>query len=134
MFQIKQTQIVDAWGQFNVIDLQSNQPLGYIKRNIISAFVKDTWEIYTMDNRMVGKIEEKSTGHALARKYMPGGALIPEDMHVMLEGQVIADIKQDFKIIGDIWSLNCQNVPPNFDRRVLLACMLLMGMIERRHK
>ena len=134
LFQIKQTQIMDAWGQFNIIDLQSNQPLGYIKRNIISAFVKDTWEIYTMNNQMVGKIEEKSTGHALARKYLPGGALIPEDMHVMMDGQVIADIKQDFKIIGDIWSLNCQNVPPNFDRRVLLACILLMGMIERRHK
>jgi len=134
LFRIKQEQIMDVWGNFAVIDSATNVKLGYVKRNIISAFVKDTWELYTTSNQMVGKIEEKSTGHALARKFMPGGGLIPEQMHLMMDGQVLADINQDFKIIGDIWTMNCQMVPPNFDRRVLLACMLLMGMIERKHK
>ena len=134
LFQIKQQQIMDAWGKFNIIDRATNQSLGYIKRNIISAFVKDTWEIYTMSDQMVGMIEEKSTGQALARKFLPGGGLIPEKMHVVIDGQAIADINQDFKIIGDIWELHCQQVPSNFDRRVLLGCILLMGMIERRHK
>lgn len=134
LFRIKQEQIMDVWGNFAVIDSSTNNKLGFVKRNIISAFVKDTWEIYTTSNQMVGKIEEKSTGHALARKYMPGGALIPEKMHLEMNGQILADINQEFKIIGDIWTMNCQMVPSNFDRRVLLACMLLMGMIERKHK
>jgi len=134
LFRIKQEQIMDVWGNFAVIDSKNDTKMGYVKRNIISAFVKDTWEIYTTSNQMVGKIEEKSTGHALARKYMPGGGLIPEKMHLEMNGQILADINQDFKIIGDIWTMNCHLVPPNFDRRVLLACMLLMGMIERKHK
>jgi len=134
LFQIRQEQIMDAWGKFNVIDAATNTKLGYVKRKIISAFVKDTWELYTASDQYVGKIEEKSTGHALARKYMPGGALIPEQMHLEMSGQILADINQQFKIIGDIWEMNCQMVPPNFDRRVLLTCILLMGMIERRHK
>ncbi len=134
LFCIKQEQIMDAWGNFTVIDTFTNEKLGFIKRNIISAFVKDTWELYNTSNQMVGKIEEKSTASALARKYLPGGGLIPEKMHLEMNGQILADINQEFKIIGDIWTMNCQMVPSNFDRRVLLACILLMGMIERRHK
>ena len=134
LFCIKQEQIMDAWGKFSVIDTASNTKLGYVKRNIISAFIKDTWEIYTVSDQLVGRVVESSTGMALARKFMPGGALIPEKMVLEMDGQVRANIKQDFKIIGDIWEMDCQMMPSNFDRRVLLACILLMGMIERRHK
>lgn len=134
LFCIKQEQIMDAWGKFAVIDSVTNSKLGYVKRNIISAFVKDTWELYTISDQLVGRVVESSTGMALARKFMPGGALIPEKMVLEMNGQVLANIKQDFKIIGDIWEMDCQMVPKNFDRRVLLACIILMGMIERRHK
>jgi len=134
LFSIKQEQIVDAWGKFNVIDTATNTRLGYVKRNIISAFLKDTWELYTTSDQLVGQVIESSAGRAIARKYLPGGALVPEKMHLEMNGQILADINQEFKIIGDIWEMNCQMVPPNFDRRVLLSCILLMGMIERRHK
>ena len=134
LFRIKQEQILDVWGKFAVIDSSTNTKLGYVKRNIISAFVKDTWELYTTSDQLVGRIVESSTGRALARKFMPGGALVPEKMILEMDGQVLANIDQDFKIIGDIWEMNCQMVPSNFDRRVLISCILLMGMIERRHK
>ena len=134
LFQIRQEQIMDAWGKFAVIDSATNTKLGYVKRHIISAFGKDTWELYNNNDQMVGKIVESSTGRALARKYLPGGVLVPEQMHLEMDGQIIANIKQDFKIIGDIWDMDCQMVPTNFDRRVLITCVLLMGMIERSRK
>ena len=134
LFCIKQQQIMDAWGKFSVIDSLTNAEIGYVKRNIISAFIKDTWEIYTISDQLVGRVVESSTGRALARKFMPGGALVPEKMVLEMDGQIMANINQDFKIIGDIWEMDCQRMPPNFDRRVLIACILLMGMIERRHK
>ncbi|MDI6887216.1 MAG: hypothetical protein QMC98_01060 [Candidatus Thermoplasmatota archaeon] len=55
-------------------------------------------------------------------------------MTLELQGRPVAEINQKFKIIGDIWEVNCRAVPPDFDRRVLIACMLLMAMIERKHK
>ena len=134
LFQIKQEQILDAWGKFNVNDLATNTTLGYIKRHIISAFVKDTWELYTVSDQLVGKIEESSAGRALARKYLPGGALVPEKMELQIDGHVLANINQEFKIIGDIWEMDCDRIPQSFDRRVLIACVLLMGMIERSRK
>lgn len=135
LFCIKQQQILDAFGNFAVLDSTSGTLLGSIKREwLSSAFAKDTWEIYNPTNQLIGKIEEKSMGQALARKYMPGGGLVPEKMTLELNGVSVAEINQSFKIIGDIWEMNCHSVPPDFDRRVLLGAMLLMGLIERRHK
>jgi len=135
LFRIQQEQIMDAWGSFAIIDSKTGTKLGSIKREwASSAFYKDKYEVYDTNNTLIGKIEETSGGRALARKFMPGGALVPEEMHLELNGQKVATINQEFKIVGDIWNMNCINVPPDFDRRVLLSCILLMGTIERSRK
>lgn len=60
--------------------------------------------------------------------------MIPEEMTLQMDGKTVAEIKQQFKIIGDIWELKCVAVPPHLDRRTLLSCLLLMGMVERARK
>ncbi|MEW6069460.1 MAG: hypothetical protein AB1485_02470 [Candidatus Thermoplasmatota archaeon] len=134
LFCIKQEQIMDIWGNFAVFDSQTNTPLGYIKRKAIeSGLIRDEWEIRDANQQPIGRIYEE-VGMGLARKYLPGGGLIPEKVILELQGKPVTEIKQQFKIIGDIWEMDCTNVPPELDRRVLLSCILLMGMIERKHK
>jgi len=134
LFRIKQQQILDIWGTFAVIDSNTNQHLGYIKRKALaSSFIRDEYELFDANNQLIGGIYEEG-GRGLARKYLPGGGLIPEKMTLVLHGQPVATINQLFKIIGDIWELNCVNVPQYLDRRVLLSCLLMMGMIERQRK
>ncbi len=133
LFSIQQQQILDIWGTFAVVDNFGNK-LGYIKRKALaSSFVRDEYEVFDAYDRLIGGIYE-DTGRGLARKYVPFGELIPEHMELTLNGYPVATINQLFKIIGDIWELNCINVPPYLDRRVLLACLLMMGMIERSRK
>ena len=134
LFSIKQEQIVDMWGKFGVFDSGSDMRIGYFQRRFFSEFGRDAWEIFDNNDQLIGRIIEKSLGRALARKYLPGGGLVPEKMVVELNGQTVAEVNQEFKIIGDIWEMNCLNVPPQFDRRVLLSTMLLMGSIERDRK
>jgi hypothetical protein len=134
LFRIKQRQIIDIWGTFDVIDSASNQALGSIRRKaIMSTFAWDEWDIFDAQNRPMGGIHEKE-GRGLARKFMPGGALIPEKMTLKLQGYPVAEINQQFKIVGDIWEVTCTNVPQYFDRRVLIGGILLMAMIERKNK
>ena len=134
LFQIRQQQIIDIWGTFAVIDSASNALLGYIRRRALtSSFVADEWEMRDAYNNLIGEIKE-STGRGLARKYVPGGALIPEKLTMTLMGQPVASINQQFKIIGDIWEIQCQALPASFDRRVFLSGVILMGMIERARK
>ncbi|PIV69813.1 MAG: hypothetical protein COS08_03485 [Euryarchaeota archaeon CG01_land_8_20_14_3_00_38_12] len=134
LFRIGQQQIMDMWGNFAVIDSSTNAHLGYIKRKaLMSGFIKDEWEIYNAANQQIGRIYESTVG-GLLRKRLPGGSLIPEKTTLEIYGRPVAEINQKFKIIGDIWELNCQNVPQELDRRILLSCILLMGMIERGRK
>jgi hypothetical protein len=65
---------------------------------------------------------------------MPGGGLVPEQVVVEFNGREVAEIKQQFKVIGDSWEVDCSRLPANFDRRTLIACMIMMGMVERDRK
>jgi len=134
VFRIQQEQIMDVWGKFAIIDSASDRVLGYIKRKALkSGFLWDEWEIYDANENLMGRVEE-SKGFGLVRKYVPGGTIVPEKMKVMLDGREVAEINQKFKIIGDIWELRCKDLPEDFDRRVLLAELILMAMIERGMK
>jgi hypothetical protein len=133
MFRIQQQEIVDLWGTFAVIDSSTNIILGYIKRKALkSTFAWDEWEILDGHKKPIGGIDEEHA-RGLVRK-LPGGGLIPEKMTLLLDDEPVAEIDQDFKVIGDIWDLKCIAVPNSLDRRVLLGALLLMGMIERKHK
>jgi len=134
LFRIKQAQIIDVWGKFDVIDSSSNSLLGYFRRKALkSGFVSDEWELYDKDGQMIGRLAER-TGRGLARKYVPGGKLIPEQLTMELNGKPVVQINQQFKIVGDIWDIHCHSMPDQFDRRVLLAGVILMAMIERQRK
>jgi uncharacterized protein YxjI len=134
LFRVMQAQIIDVWGKFDVIDTATNIPLGYFRRKgLMSTFISDEWELYNMNNQMIGRIAE-GTGRGLARKFIPGGDLIPEKMTMELNGYPVVQIDQRFKIIGDIWDVKIHSLPNDFDRRVLLAGVILMAMIERKHK
>ncbi len=134
LFRIKQTQIIDVWGKFAVIDSKTDVILGYIKRRVgLSTFAWDAWSMYDKNWNLLGGIEENKA-RGLVRKYVPGGSIVPEHMILTLRGQPVAEINQKFKVIGDIWNVKIMNLPKDFDRRVLLSGALLMAMIERKHK
>lgn len=134
LFRIKQAQIIDMWGKFDVIDSDTNSPVGYFRRKALkSSFISDEWEIYDKNNQIIGRLAER-TGRGLARKYVPGGKLIPEKVTMELNGQPVVQINQKFKIVGDIWDIQCHSLPERFDRRVVLASVILMAMIERQRK
>jgi uncharacterized protein YxjI len=131
LFAIKQTQIVDAWGMFAIIDSQTGQQIGGFKRKaLMSALLKDEYQMCDPSGQVCGKLAEDS-GMGFLRKIIP---MIPETLSLEWYGQKIAEIKQKFKIIGDIWEVECQAIPPNFDRRVLLGAIILMGMVEKSRK
>ena len=134
IFRIQQDNLADMWGTFSVIDTATGACVGKLRREAISSgVVKDSYLLLDFLGNQVGKVYER-TGRGLARKWIPGGELVPEKVYVEIYGKEVAEIKQQFKIIGDIWEVDCSRVPPQLDRRVLLGAMLLMGMIERDRK
>lgn len=134
LFRIKQEQVMDMWGTFAVIDSTTDAVVGKLRRQALSSgFYVDEYMLLDAYGNAVGRVAERS-GRGLARKYVPLGNLVPEQLVVEFNGQQVAEIKQQFKVIGDIWEVDCSRLPASFDRRTLISTMLLMGMIERDRK
>ncbi|HEX7392808.1 MAG TPA: zinc ribbon domain-containing protein [Thermoplasmata archaeon] len=134
VFRIQQEQIMDMWGTFAVVDSATNAVVGKLRRQALSSgYYKDEYLLLDVNGGQVGRVAERA-GRGLARKYLPGGSIVPEQLVVEFYGQPVAEIKQQFKVIGDSWEVDCSRVPPQFDRRTLISAMLLMGMIERDRK
>jgi uncharacterized protein YxjI len=134
LFYIQQEQVMDMWGTFAVMDSATGACVGKLRRQALkSGFYKDEYLILDPQNRQVGRVAERG-GRGLLRKYVPGGSLVPEQLVIEFNGQEAAEIKQQFKVVGDKWEVDCSRIPPQFDRRTLISCMLLMGMIERDRK
>ncbi len=130
LFVIHQEQVLDAWGTFAVVDTARNVCVGKIRRNIMSSFLADEYFLLDPFGQTIGRVYEES-GRGLLRKYIPMGGLVPERVRVEVLGQQVAEIRQQFRVIGDEWDVDCARIPPQLDRRVLLAGMILMGMVER---
>ena len=130
LFRIQQENIVDDWGTWAVIDSGSNTCIGKMRRSYLSNFAEDEYALLDPYNQQIGRVAEPS-GRGLMRKYLPGGGLVTEQVKVEYCGRLVAYIQQQFKIIGDTWEVDCQYLPPQFDRRTLLTAMLIMGMVER---
>ncbi len=134
LFRIQQEQVMDMWGTFAVVDSVTGAVVGKIRRQALTSGVfKDEYLLLDAYGNAVGRVAERA-GRGLARKYVPLGNLVPEQLVVEFHGQQVAEIKQQFKVIGDIWEVDCSRVPAQFDRRTLISAMLLMGMIERDRK
>lgn len=133
VFKIRQEQIVDVWGTFAIIDSATDACVGKLKRRAMSQISKDEYLLLDPSGQQIGRVAE-SSGRGLARKYMPGGGLVPEHVSVEFYGREVAEIKQRFKVIGDVWEVDCSRLPPQFDRRTLLAAMLIMGLIQQDQK
>ena len=134
LFRVKQDQVMDMWGTFSILDSASGACIGKLRRQALkSGLFKDEYLLLDGYGQTVGRIAERS-GRGLVRKYVPLGGLVPEQVVVEFNGQQVAEIKQQFKIVGDIWEVDCSRIPPTFDRRTLLGAMLIMGMIERDRK
>ena len=135
LFRIKQENIMDCEGLFTVIDSQTNEKIGYIKRNWAKSIWKSSWEILDVNRNAIGKIDENSAWWSFARDLIPYiGLLIPYKMFLSFGGEKAGEISQKVKIIGDIWTMNCTNAPVKIDRRIFVSCILLMGLVERKRK
>ena len=133
VFRVKQEQIVDTWGTFGILDSASGVVVGKLRRRIVSSVAKDEYQILDPSGQQIGRVAE-SAGRGLTRRYMPGGGLVPEHVAVEFYGKEVAEIKQRFKVIGDVWEVDCSRLPPQFDRRTLLACMVIMGALREESR
>ncbi len=129
LFRIKQEEILDFSGTFEVIDSRTNQTVGFLKRKGFKSIAKDEWILLDPQKREIGRVKEDSALKALLRRTIL--SFLPYKYKISYQGQQVGKFKEKFTLIRDVYNLDMTN-DPNFqvDRRLLLAISICLDAIE----
>jgi len=96
----------------------------------MESLVRDEWSMLDPHDRPVGTLIEDSVGMALLRRF--GSTLIPQNYDLLVNGQRMVDLKQNFNPFTYHLNLNFMTPPQTFDRRVGIAAGILLASVEGR--
>lgn len=126
---IKARNIIDFSATYDVVDAETGERVGALRRRGLKSILQDEWAILDLNDQEVGTIVEDSTLLALVRRFLTN--LIPQHYSVSLGGRPVAHFRQNFnpfvmKITADFTG------DPEFtlDRRMGIASALLLCAVE----
>ena len=131
--KIKQKQMVDAWGGYDIIDSVSGEHIGTVRRKFWASVLRTRWHLLDAAGNEVGMLIEDSMGYALARRLLLG-ILLPKKFHVEIGGGAeFVTMRQMFNPF--IKKLDV-NIPPNhpLDRRFIAGLAIVIAAIDGRGK
>jgi uncharacterized protein YxjI len=133
VLMIKARQIMDFSAAYDVVDSESGQKVGALRRKGLASILRDEWEILDVGDNVVGKLFEDSMGLALVRRFLTN--LIPQNYDITLGTNRVADLKQAFNPFS--YQLNIDfsmDINKVLDRRLGVAAGVLLAAVEGRQQ
>ena len=130
---IKQRNLVDAWGGFDIVDPRENLILGSIRRKFWKSVLRTKWELLDSDGNEIGMLIEDSLGYAIARRVLLG-ILLPKKFTLWTSAdQQPITMRQKFnplikKLVVTIPSGHA------FDRRFIAGLAMVIAAVDGRGK
>lgn len=127
---IQARQIIDFSAAYDVVDPAYNQKVGVLRRKGFRSIMRDEWEILDAADQPIGILQEDSPMRALLRRFLLG-SLLPQDYDVIVHGQRVADLRQNFHLFRYELNLDFSMDPAKIlDHRLGIAAGILLATIE----
>ncbi|MEC9138852.1 MAG: hypothetical protein VYB85_04035 [Candidatus Thermoplasmatota archaeon] len=127
---IKQRNLVDAWGGFDIFDPKTGILLGTVRRKFWKSILRTKWQVLNPDGNDIGMLLEDSMAQAIARRVFLG--ILPKKytLHTMGNDNPIT-MRQKFNPI--IRKL-IVNIPPenNFNRKFIAGLAIVISALDGR--
>ena len=127
---IKQRNIVDAWGGFDILDPKEGTLLGTVRRKFWKSILRTKWQVLDPDGNDIGMLLEDSMAQAIARRVFLG--ILPKKytLHTMGNDNPIT-MRQKF---NPIISKLIVNIPPenNFNRKFIAGLAIVISALDVR--
>ena len=127
---IKQRNIVDAWGGFDILDPKEGTLLGTVRRKFWKSILRTKWQVLDPDGNDIGMLLEDSMAQAIARRVFLG--ILPKKytLHTMGNDNPIT-MRQKF---NPIISKLIVNIPPenNFNRKFIAGLAIVISALDGR--
>ena len=131
--KIKQKQIIDAWGGYDIMDSVSGEHIGTVRRKYWASVLRTRWHLLDAAGNEIGMLIEDSMGYALARRILLG-ILLPKKFHIEIGGDAgFVTMRQMF---NPFIKKLVVNIPPNhpLDRRFIAGLAIVIAAIDGRGK
>ena len=128
---IKQQGILDFTGGFTVVDGQTGESLGTLKRKGMRSIFSDSWVLTDDNKNVIGSLGEESRGLALIRRFIPYlTILFPQRFLLRVNGAKGA-VKYTQKMNPFVHKLSVDGVKSSgVDPRIAAAAAILLIAIE----
>ncbi|ULO05881.1 hypothetical protein H1230_22910 [Paenibacillus sp. 19GGS1-52] len=128
LLRIKARSIIDFGATYDVVDTETGEHIGALRRKGLKSILVDEWIILDKNDLEIGKIKENNVALALLRRFI---SFIPQSYKVEMNGNSIPIFKQNFnpfvtKIMADF----SEDQKRLLDRRLGLAAGILLCVIE----
>ncbi len=131
IMRIKQEQIIDFSGSYQIIDSHTNQLIGILKRKGLKSMFKDEWIIMNSNRQEVGLIKEQGGFMWFMRRFIL--KWLPMVYNIEMGGQKLATIKEKTIALGDTYYLDLSaDVNNTIDRRLAIASTIMMDVGEHQ--
>ena len=131
--KIKQKQMVDAWGGYDIMDSESGEHIGTVRRKFWASVLRTRWHLLDAAGNEVGMLIEDSMGYALVRRIFLG-RLLPKKFHIEIGGGgEFVTMRQMF---NPFIKKLVVNIPPShpLDRRFIAGLAIVIAAIDGRGK
>jgi hypothetical protein len=124
---------LDFAAAYDVVDAQTGQKVGGMKRRGFKSMVRDEWIFMDANDNDIGLIQEDSTMMGLVRRFVPFGDWVPQKFVGNIQGQPVCEFGQHFNPIIQKITLDFSADTGNLlDRRLGIAAAVLLCAIEGR--
>jgi len=128
---IKQKGLLDFTGGFSIVDGQTGESLGTLRRKGMKSILRDSWILVDDKENVIGSLGEESGGLALVRRFIPYlTILFPQQFHLRVNGSKGA-VKYTQKMNPFVHKLTVSGVKSSgVDPRIAAAAAVLLIAIE----
>ena len=134
ILNIKQRNVIDAYGSFDFTDPNTGESLGGIRRNLGESLFRDSYSIYGPDDQAYGEVKEDSLMKAMLRRWVPflGGLFWFPKFWMNVQGQPSITFQTSKEWLGFGRGTLEVHIPDEnqLDRRVILGAAMIMIAIE----
>jgi uncharacterized protein YxjI len=133
MLRIQARRRMDFSATYDVVDANTNEAVGALKRMGMKSMFRDEWEILAPNgDEVIGKIVEDSGVMALVRRFLI--KIIPQTFHVTVGGTEAGIVKQRFNFFALTYDVDFTQGAGLLDPRMGVAAVVLLLAIEGRQQ
>jgi uncharacterized protein YxjI len=134
LLYIQADRVIDFSAAYRVVDSQTGELVGSLRRKGWSSLVRDSWELLDPEGNVRGRVVEDSTWKALVRRSIEiAGLLLPQTYLLQVDGETVATMRQNFLGFPPTFTVDLSHdVEGRLPRPLAIAAVILLLAIEGR--